>query len=202
MAVSIRFLALGTRVFDRWFSSDGALTQGAICAADRSRFVIRCATAASLAYELARLVGLQHPVWAPISALIVSQESVTATLDSIHGRFVGTFIGLAVALLVNSVGRKLGIPLVLQMGIGVALCASAAMGRPLIRVCLWTCPLILVAAATGPAPALVAVMRASEVVLGAVVGGVTHIVEERIGTATQAHTPDKAETDPDERSDP
>jgi uncharacterized membrane protein YccC len=202
MADPIRLLAFGTRAVDRWFRSAGALTQGAICAADRSRFVIRCATAASLAYELARLVGLQHPVWAPISALIVSQESVTATLDSIHGRFVGTFIGLAIALLVNSVGRRIGIPLGLQIGTGVALCASAAMGRPLIRVCLWTCPLILVTAATGPAPALVAVMRASEVVLGAVVGGVTHIVEERIGSAAKAHTPGKPETEPDEGSGP
>src|SRR4030088_684490 len=90
----IRLLACGTRAVDRWVRSAGALTQGAICAADRSRFVIRCATAASLAYELARLVGLQHPVWAPISALIVSQESVAATPDSIHGRLVGRFIGL------------------------------------------------------------------------------------------------------------
>lgn len=186
---------------DRWFRSAGVFKQRVVCAADRSRFIIRCAAAASLAYELARLVGLQHPVWAPISALIVSQESVTATLDSIQGRFVGTFIGLAVALLVNAVGRRIGVPLVLQIGVGVAICASAAMGRPAIRVSLWTCPLILVTAASGPATALVALFRATEVVLGAVVGGGTHILEERIGSAAKARTPSKPGAEPYGTSD-
>lgn len=173
---------------DRGSGRAGVFGQRAVRAADRSCFVIRCAAAASLAYELARLVGLQHPVWAPVSALIVSQESVAATLDSIQGRFAGTFIGLVIALLVNAVGRWLGIPLVLQIGAAVAICASATAGRPAIRVCLWTCPLILVTAVSGPAPALVAAFRATEVLLGAVVGGVTHVLEERIGSAARARS--------------
>ncbi len=49
------------------------------------RFILRCSAAASVAYGLATLVGLQHPVWAPIEALIVSQESMGETLDSIYG---------------------------------------------------------------------------------------------------------------------
>jgi uncharacterized membrane protein YccC len=184
MAVSRWPITSGTRASDRLFGSADNLKRGVMLAAERGRFVIRCSAAASFAYGLATLVGLQHPVWAPISALIVSQESVTATIASVHGRFVGTLIGAAVALLVNSVGRMIGLPLVLQIAIGVALCATAAMGRPTIRACLWTCPLILVTAASGPDPVLVAIIRGSEVVLGAVVGGVTHLVEERIGFAT------------------
>jgi uncharacterized membrane protein YccC len=186
MAAPIWPITSGTRAFDGLFGGADDLKRGALLVAERSRFVIRCATAASLAYGLATFVGLQHPVWAPISALIVSQESVTATIASVHGRFVGTLIGVAIALLVNSVGRMVELPLMLQIGIGVALCAIATNGRPAIRVCLWTCPLVLVTAASGPEPALVAVIRGSEVILGAVVGGVTHIVEGRIGSAATA----------------
>jgi uncharacterized membrane protein YccC len=163
-----------------------SLKHGAWLVAEHSRFVLRCAAAAALAYGLATLVGLQYPVWAPISALVVLQESVQETLASIPGRFVGTLIGLAVALLVNLLSRIVGLPLVFQIGIGVALCAIAATGRPAIRVCLWTCPLILVTPAFAPAPALVAVLRGSEVVLGAVVGGLTHVVEERIASTCRA----------------
>ncbi|MGY4330770.1 putative membrane protein YccC [Bradyrhizobium sp. LB7.2] len=156
-----------------------------LLASERSRFVIRCATSASLAYGLATLVGLQHPLWAPVSALIVSQEDVTATIASIRGRFVGTLIGVSVALLVNSIGRMIALPLVLQIAIGVAICAAAAMGRPLVRVCLWTCPLVLITAASGPAPAVVALTRGSEVVLGALVGGGAHVVDEKLGSAAK-----------------
>jgi uncharacterized membrane protein YccC len=202
MPTSIWSITSATRASDQVLGSADKLKRGALAIADRGRFVIRCATAASLAYGLATLAGLQHPVWAPVSALIVSQESVTATIASIHGRFVGTFIGIAVALLVNSVGRMVGLPLALQIGLGVALCATTAMGRPTIRVCLWTCPLVLVTAASSPAPALVAVMRGSEVILGAVVGGVTHLIEEKIGSAATARALDKFEPSSDQASRP
>lgn len=142
-----------------------------------SRFVIRCALAASLAYGVATGVGLPQPVWAPMSALVVSQERVSATLASIYGRFIGTLIGVAVALLVSWVSGLVGLPVAIQIAIAVALCAVVAMGRPAIRVCLWTCPLVLITAPSGPAPDIVALFRGSEVVLGAVVGGLTHILE-------------------------
>jgi uncharacterized membrane protein YccC len=147
-----------------------------------ARFMLRCSTAASLAYGLATLVGLQHSVWVPISALIVSQESVGATRDSIRGYSVGTLIGVAVALSVDFLGRMIGLPLALQISISVAVCSVAALGRPTIRVCLWTCPLILVTASSLGTPGFVGLIRASEVVLGAIVGGVTHLLDERIGT--------------------
>jgi uncharacterized membrane protein YccC len=150
------------------------------------RFVLRCSTAASLAYGLAMLVGVQHSVWVPISALVVSQESVGATLDSIRTYSVGTIIGVVVALSVDYFGRMIGLPLALQISISVAVCAVAASGRPTIRACLWTCPLILVTASSLGTPGFVGLIRASEVVLGAIVGGVTHVLDERIGTLVTA----------------
>lgn len=145
-----------------------------------SRFVLRCSLAASVAYGLATLVGLQHPVWAPIEALIVSQESIGETFDSIHQRLVGTLIGVAVALLVGIFGRMIGLPLILQIASSVTVCAVATSRRPTIRVCLWTCPLVLVMAPSLGTPELVGVIRVSQVLLGAIVGGMTHVLDQKV----------------------
>jgi uncharacterized membrane protein YccC len=111
---------------------------------------------------------------------VVSQENVSATFASIYGRAAGTLIGVTVALLVNWLSRMAGIPLTFQIAIAVALCATAAIGRPSIRVCLWTCPLVLITAHAGPTPQIVAICRGSEVVLGAIVGGLTHALADKI----------------------
>lgn len=180
-------LSSGASASDPMSGRVDGLKRGALLVAERSRFVIplrngsfprlRCRQACRTA-----LPGLGADLGADRFA-----GKVTATPASIHGRFVGTLIGVAVALLVNSIGRMIALPLVFQIGVGVALCATAAVGRPGIQVCLWTCPLVLVTAASGSAPVLVALMRGSEVVLGAIVGGLTHIVEERIERSARAH---------------
>lgn len=149
-------------------------------AVEHGRFVVRCATAATAAYFLASSVDLPHPVWAPISALIVSQESLNATRTSVLGRFIGTLVGVLVALLVNRLGALIGLSLTPQMAIAVALCALCAKERPAIRVCLWTAPLVL-ATTTPSAPAEVtAFFRGCEVLTGATVGGLIHFAEERL----------------------
>lgn len=151
-----------------------------VSALEPGRFVLRCSLAASVAYGLATLVGFQHPVWAPIEALIVSQESIGETFDSIQERLVGTLIGVAVALLVGIFGRTIGLPLILQIAISVTVCAVATSRRPTIRVCLWTCPLVLVMAPSLGTPELVGVIRVSQVLLGAIVGGVTHVLDQKV----------------------
>jgi uncharacterized membrane protein YgaE (UPF0421/DUF939 family) len=105
--------------------------------ADRGRFVARCTIAASLAEVIAAHVGLPHPVWAPVSALVVTQESVAATLSSGLGRLVGTVIGVTVAMIVHRLGAPAHISLVPQLAVAVAICALCTSGRPAIRVCLW-----------------------------------------------------------------
>jgi uncharacterized membrane protein YccC len=153
-----------------------------LCASamESSRFVLRCLVAASLAYGLASLVGLQHPVWAPIEALIVSQESIGETFDTIQGRLGGTLIGVVVALFVGIFGRMVALPVMLQIAIGVTVCALATFGRPTIRVCLWTCPVILLTAPSLGTPELVGILRVSQVLLGAVIGGMTHLLDHMV----------------------
>jgi uncharacterized membrane protein YccC len=151
-----------------------------VLAFEPSRFVLRCSLAASLTYELAAFVGLQHPVWAPVEALVVSQETMTETLDSIRERLLGTLIGVAVALFVGVLGSAIGLPLILQIAMSVAACAAATSIRPTIRVCLWTCPLLLVAATSPGTPELVGLIRVSQVLLGAMVGGMMHVVDQKV----------------------
>jgi Fusaric acid resistance protein-like len=146
---------------------------------ESGRFVLRCSAAASLAYGLATLVGFQHPFWAPIEALVVSQEGIGDTLDSIYGRLVGTLIGVMVALLAGIFGRMSGLPLMLQIALSVTVCALATFGRPTIRVCLWTCPLILVTAPSPGTTELAGLIRVSQVLLGAMVGGIAHVLDQR-----------------------
>ena len=76
-----------------------------------------------------------------------------------HERLAGTLIGVSVALLVGIFGRMIGLPLILQIAISVTVCAVATSRRPTIRVCLWTCPLVLVLAPSLGAPELVGVIR-------------------------------------------
>jgi uncharacterized membrane protein YccC len=144
------------------------------------RFVLRCSAAASLAYGLAALLGFQHPVWAPIEALVVSQESIGETFDSICGRLIGTLIGVLVALSVGASGRMIGLPLMLQIAISVTVCALVTFGRPTIRVCLLTCPLILVTAPSLGTTELAGLIRVSQVLLGAMVGGIAHVLDQRV----------------------
>ena len=146
---------------------------------ESGRFVLRCSAAAALAYGVATLVGFQHPVWAPIEALVVSQESIGDTLDSIYGRLIGTLIGVVVALLAGIFGRMGGLPLMLQIALSVTVCALATFGRPTIRVCLWTCPLILVTAPSLGTTELAGLIRVSQVLLGAMVGGIAHVLDQR-----------------------
>ncbi|WP_426418949.1 FUSC family protein [Bradyrhizobium genosp. A] len=149
-------------------------------AIEHGRFVLRCAFAASLAYVFACWAGLLHPVWAPISALIVSQESLSATHSSVFGRFVGTLIGVLVALLVHRLGKLGEIPLTPQIAIAVAICAIFAKERPSIRVCLWTVPLVLVTPTNSESAEVAAFFRGCDVMIGAAVGALVHLSEERL----------------------
>ncbi|HEV2531666.1 FUSC family protein [Phenylobacterium sp.] len=148
-----------------------------------SLYVARCTIAGSLAYTAANVVGLEHPVWASVSALVVSQESATGTYGAIWGRFLGTLNGVMAAVSIGWVGAALHLSLALQIAAGVALCAALTIGRPHIRVSLWTCPVVLATAAADAHPALVAISRVAEVVLGAGVGaGLALLMEGRYGS--------------------
>ena len=141
-------------------------------------FVLRCALSAVLATWLSDFLGMRHSVWATMSALIVSQEQFAATRTQIAGRVAGTITGAVVALLVSRVGLSLvPMPLLMEVAIGVGICAVIASQRATWRVCLWTCPLVLLTATPGEPPELTAASRTAEVLLGALIAGFVHLAQ-------------------------
>jgi uncharacterized membrane protein YccC len=140
----------------------------------RLGFAGRCAVSGAGAYLLAAGIGLPHPVWASVSSLIVSQESLDATRHSVIGRVIGTIAGAIVAILVCELGHRIGLGTAAQIALSVGLCAFSVIDRPSIRVSLWTCPVVLLTITPGLSVEHAGLMRSCEVIIGAFTGGLLH----------------------------
>ncbi|XRD81906.1 FUSC family protein [Dyella halodurans] len=140
-------------------------------------FVARCAGAAATAYELAVSLGLTEASWAAVSAVIVSQEELRETQSSLVGRVIGTLVGIVVTILVRQVTMIFTVSVGLQMGLAIAVCALIAQRFPLLRVAMWTCPILLLPSDPVVPITAIAVLRGGEVVLGTGVGWSFHWVE-------------------------
>ncbi len=148
-------------------------------------FVVRCTAAAVIAYFLTMAVGLPHPLWACVFALVVSQDNVAASFKMIGRRVLGTVIGAVVAVVVGSGLNRFGLDAVWQMGLAVAICAIFAWRRPAIQVCLWTPPIILLTASTAEPIVDVGFYRSCEVIIGVLVGGSLHMAVEEIDASVR-----------------
>lgn len=141
-------------------------------------FVARCTGAAVLSLVIANRIGLDHPVWASVSALVVSQDKLGDTHRSLTWRVVGTLVGLAVALLVAFTMHGARQVMMLAMAVGIT--ASIARLRTELRVSMWTSVIVLLTVPPGGSPLISALARAEEVLLGVAVGAVLHWTSERI----------------------
>ncbi len=152
-------------------------------------FVARCAGAAMVAIWLAGTLGLPHPVWAAMSAIIVSQDRIGDTRQVTVGRLLGTLLGVVIAVLVGTAARAVGIGTTAEIGIAVAIAAIAARRWPSIRVCMWTCPIVFVMVTPGTPILDVGLYRGAEVLLGGAIGFVLHLLCEAILTRFLARKP-------------
>lgn len=150
-------------------------------------FVLRCSGAAVIAYQLACSLGLTEALWAAISAVVVSQEYLHETRSSLAGRIFGTLLGIGITIAVSQVASRTAVPIVLQMSIAVAICAVVVREFPTLRVAMWTCPIILLKTQVSEPIVLVALHRGSEVILGAIVGGMIHWVVQVVVDAVAKH---------------
>jgi uncharacterized membrane protein YgaE (UPF0421/DUF939 family) len=141
-------------------------------------FVLRCSAAAMLSYLLAAAIGLEHPVWAAISGIVVSQESLQATGRAAFWRLLGTLVGICVAV---AAGIPLGLmasPPALQIGVSVAVCAMIARRWPDLKVAMWTAPIVYLTVAPGASLAEAGFWRGIEVLVGGTVGALLHALAE------------------------
>jgi uncharacterized membrane protein YgaE (UPF0421/DUF939 family) len=149
-------------------------------------FVARCALAAAIAYKLAALMNLSMPVWASISALVIAQEKWRETQTSLYERIRGTSFGVAISLVVYLVATPFHVSATAQLMVAVAICAGIARVDRGLRVCMWTCPIVLMSGHVGAEPVLVrGLCRALEIVIGGGIGAALHLFAERLLAARQ-----------------
>lgn len=144
-----------------------------------ARFVVRCAVSAVAAYAAAGRLGLPQPVWAPVSALIVAQDSLAASITLLKGRLIGTLLGAGAAMIAHQAGVWSNIPISAQLAMAVAIVAPFAVEKPSIRVCLWTTAIILIGEGTTTVPQT-AFLRSCEVCLGAAAALGIQVVDESL----------------------
>ena len=159
------------------------------------KFAVRCSGAATLSYLVGGWIGLPHPIWATVTALIISQERYEDTQSALVSFLLGTCIGIACALAVAASASYLAAGVTVQLVVGVALCAWVAPLNPNLRVCMWTCPLVLLTNDTSRSIAMVVLDRGAEVAIGALIGAGLHwavesgplaILSHRLGATTPA----------------
>ena len=143
-------------------------------------FVLRCSAAAAGSLLLARAVGLPHPVWAAMSGIIVSQEDLTQTHNATVGRLAGTIIGVAIAVSVGHLLAPLHADVAVSVALSVALAAMVARRYPVLRVCMWTCPIVFLTSDKQTPLLTVGFYRGAEVLLGGLIGAVLHWVSEKV----------------------
>lgn len=156
-------------------------------------FVLRCSGAATVSYLLANAIGLPHPVWAAMSGVIVGQEKLDETRSATVGRLFGTVVGVAVAVTIGSLLEPLHADVVVQMGVAVAVAAVIARRYPMLRVCMWTCPIVFLSSDAATPLAVVGFQRGAEVLLGGVVGALLHGLSEMVISAVVTPEPEKPE---------
>lgn len=148
------------------------------CWAKHVVFVGRCAAAATLSYTASLWLGLPHPLWAPMSALIISQNKLHDTRASLRGRILGTLLGVGVAVVVDGWGAWGHVDLAGQIAVAVAICAVFARGLGWARVSMWTAPIVLLTPTENASIPIVALYRGGEVVVGCLVGAAMHLLAE------------------------
>jgi len=160
------------------------VTPGWVAAA---AFVLRCAGAAVLALLIARVAGLDHPVWATVSALVVSQDRLGDTRRTLGWRLVATAVGIGVAVAVGSALAAAGPGVML--GVTVALCAGLTRWRGDLRLSMWTAAIVLLTVSPGQTIADAGIARGGEVLIGGLVGAALHqLAEVVVGAVMRRRT--------------
>ncbi|MBS0524870.1 MAG: FUSC family protein [Proteobacteria bacterium] len=140
---------------------------------------VRITVAAILSLVAAQQLGLPLPLWAVLTAMIVTQMSVgrslKATSDYLAGTVGGAIYGALVAVLIP---HESELALLAVLVIAVAPLALLAAGRPNMNVVPITAIIILLLPGmTHASPVASAINRVLEVALGAVIGlGVSFVV--------------------------
>lgn len=135
------------------------------------RAALQMAVGAVVAFYLATALGLPHPYWSVISAIVVIQTSVgggvlTVARDRALGTVVGAAVGGAVAFV-----RPEGIGwMISALALSTAGLAFFATGRPWLKIAPVTAAIVIAGGAGPEGPASLALDRVMEILAGSAVG--------------------------------
>jgi uncharacterized membrane protein YgaE (UPF0421/DUF939 family) len=134
---------------------------------------LRAAVSAGLAVGIAQLVGLPHPLYALLAAVIVMDLSPSKTLQLAWRRLVGTLVGGTVGALL-SYALPAG-PLAIGISVLIAMLLSSVLGlRPVAKLAGYVCGIIVLS--HGAQPWSYAGYRVIETILGIATTGLVSVV--------------------------
>ncbi|PZU55132.1 MAG: hypothetical protein DI552_11925 [Brevundimonas sp.] len=142
--------------------------------AAEARAALQMAAGAGAALYLATALGLPHPYWSVISAIVVIQASVgggvlTVARDRAIGTATGAVLGAAVAFI-----RPEGMAgLAGAIALATAILAFFGAGRPWLKVAPVTAAIVIAGGAGPDGPASLALDRMLEILVGSGVGVVS-----------------------------
>ena len=137
---------------------------------------LRTGLAGAATYLLAEWLSLSQGYWSVITAVLIIQQTVGATLQAVRDRLIGTFAGAVVGFLVAMVtpSGTWGTLVALVASTGaLALCATR---HASLRIAPMTAAIMLVAAPSHADVVVSASQRVIEILLGCVVGIVTQLL--------------------------
>jgi hypothetical protein len=133
------------------------------------RLGVRMMAASLLAFAFCRLLGLAQSYAAVLTAIIVTQSSVGASLNAMADRFVGSLGGAVWGVIVSiSMNHGNGLSLGLALTVCLAPLALLAAVKPAYRAAPVTAVILILAPATELGSLAPAIQRMLEIALGSI----------------------------------
>jgi uncharacterized membrane protein YccC len=142
-------------------------------------YAARCSVAAIAGWHLSAILGIGEPVWAAMSALIISQVGLRETRLYSKERIAGSALGIVLSLAIHVAPGMSSLPLTVQVAAAVGMCALIAYRWPSLRVAMWTCPIVLLPSSHNGAVLGIGIERGLAVIVGASVALLFHWLAEK-----------------------
>jgi len=134
------------------------------------RHAVRLSVACAVTFAIMRILNIPGGQWAVFTTVIVMQTSIGGTIAQAVERLIGTMVGAVAGAAAVYAQEVSGADAVLVLSILVAFVAFVAGSRPTLRAAPLTAVIMLVAHPVELEPAVAALYRVGEIMLGGVTG--------------------------------
>ena len=131
---------------------------------------LRTAVAAGVALFVAQVFNLQHGYWAVITAVVIMQGNIGASVKAATDRLIGTLAGAALGFAVAALTPATSPAEIPELMIATGLLAMVASRYPSFRVAPVTAAIILITDPGHVEPWIAALYRVAEISLGCFIG--------------------------------